>query len=330
MRTRIRSVLRRAPILLGFACCPACVGNMDWGSSSASHDESDASPARCLYSWGCDSSEPSGPRHGVRQDGTVDVTPQEAWPNRQPEPPPLTAAEVAQACALMVACQSRASSGPAVSASELLAECLNPVTYYFWEERAVPTREHNERWTFEARAVLASEGNCEVVLGGSTPRAEPIVCDEAGCWWRSSSLPIPNVTCSGDHALLRSVGNTFERDCARSLQKCDPASPTGCTDRAPVACDPAGRDRCDGDIRLGCDASGKVSFHDCTRLPGGKCVSTRGAPQCEYPTTTPVCPSDAGKCNGSRIKLCTMGEVIEVDCGVLGLAGCLDDHCVGI
>ena len=165
-----------------------------------------------------------GAAHGVRQDGTVDVTAQEAWPNRQPEPLALSATQVAQACALMVACQSRDSSGTAVSASELLAQCLNPGTYYFWEERAVPSRDHDERWTFQARAVLASKGSCGAVVAASTPRAESIVCQEAGCWWSSSTLPIPNVTCRGDRALLQSAGNTFERDCSRSLQKCDPAS----------------------------------------------------------------------------------------------------------
>jgi hypothetical protein len=41
--------------------------------------------------------------HGLRSDGRVDVSASEAWPNRGPEPPPLSPSEVLGACAILSA-----------------------------------------------------------------------------------------------------------------------------------------------------------------------------------------------------------------------------------
>lgn len=277
----------------------------------------------------CDSSTLAGQAHGVRDDGTVDVTVEQAWPDRRTEPPPLTAQEIAEACTVLAACYTESRPDPESARTEremLLGVCTVPEAYMFWEERAVPTSNINERWSFEVRAILESGVDCDAVLALQTDRPEPIVCEEAGCWWSSFSDPIPDVTCDGDVATLRSNGKTYERDCARSWQACDPASPTGCTDRAPTRCTPPAGDRCDGSIRLGCDGNGRVSFHDCSRLEGGVCQDTDDGVRCVYPDAGECKPGDVS-CEEGVLSLCVLGEMRQVDCAAMGWV-CDRNSCV--
>jgi hypothetical protein len=286
----------------------------------------------------CDSSLPRGTVHGVRTDGTVDVTVEQAWPNRPTEPPVLTGLEIAQACMAIAVCATfdPPEGGTDDAARRIaLSLCAQPLIdapagsgpgSFFWEERAVPEMGRNERWVFEAREIIKQSGNCAGVLGLRTERPKEIVCEEAGCWWSSKSRPVPKVTCQGDVATLTSSGLTFERDCSRSLNRCDTASATGCTDRAPVGCEPAGENRCDGTVRLGCDSNGRVSFHDCARAPGGTCGATASGPGCVYPDAD-VCQPGSSTCEGESAKLCVFGTPELIDCKALGYGACQNGLC---
>ncbi len=269
----------------------------------------------------CDSSTLVGEPHGVRDDGTVDVSVQDAWPNRRAEAPALTAEEIAGACTLLAACYSE-DTGDAendrTNREMLLHLCLMPEAFMFWEERAVPTSGINERWAFEARAILEAGADCDAIVAIQTERPSQIRCEEAGCWWSSIEDPIPSVSCEGTVSTLSSNGQTYERDCARGLQDCDPNSPTGCTDRAPTACTPPAKDRCEGDVRLGCDGNGRVSFHDCTRLEGGRCAETDDGVKCVYPDAEECEPGD-GSVSADVLSVCVLGRMVDVDCGVWGL-----------
>jgi hypothetical protein len=276
----------------------------------------------------CDTGTPSGPVHGVAADGTVDVTAAEAWPSRPPEPAPLTPAQLANACAIEGACLLDPSTG-APFADDVVAFLVQLCTAPSGaEERVIPESGSNERWSWKHRAALSSGGSCDVVRGLTTP-AIGIHCEEDGCWWdgAGSGVPVPTTTCSGDVATLHYAGRTMTRDCSHTYTRCDPTSATGCTDRAPVACDPAGSDKCDGDSRLGCDHAGRVSFHDCSRYPGGHCQVTATGPACVYPDATSGCDASKTGCNGDVLSLCVAGALQQVDCRKLGLAGCGNRHC---
>ena len=286
----------------------------------------------------CDSSRPRGTVHGIRADGSVDVTVEQAWPNRPAEPAPLTGLEVAEACMAIAVCgkfDTPDAGTPDGTRRIALSLCAQPLIdapagsgpgSFFWEERAVPELARNERWVFEAREMIKQAGNCAGVLGLGSQRPKEIVCEEAGCWWSSDSRPIPKVTCQGEVATLVSAGLTFERDCSRSLTRCDAASPTGCTDRAPVACEAAGQTRCDGSIRLGCDSKSRVSFHDCARAPGGTCGGAAGNPGCIYPDAG-QCEPGSSVCEGESVKLCVFGTPELVDCRALGFGACQNGLC---
>ena len=297
-------------------------------SSSSTHTNPGSG---CPEGKVCDSGTPSGTPRPLRADGTVDVTPSEAWPNRAPEPAPLTADELLAACAALAACTDVDPGGGSVEAARRLvqAACLTPPQGA--EERAIPLSlpaPKNERWTYQAREIAKAGGDCALVLATATDRRKEIDREEVGCWWTSPTRPIPKVTCAGDVATLTTGGETFTRDCSRALAKCDPKSPTGCTDRAPTPCVHPAKDRCDGNVRLGCDGTGRVSFHDCARVPGGVCVDTPAdGPTCVYPDT-PCAGGAAQGCNGSVLELCVLETITSFDCVAAGFASCTDGLCV--
>jgi hypothetical protein len=290
----------------------------------ASACSSSATDDPCRVEGACNSSKPKGEVHGVRADGRVDVTAVQAWPARNLEPAPLTRAEIARACARMGACLVPTDHAPTAKEDQdlglLTAICGTPDGT---EERVIPMGGFNERWSYMLRETLAAK-TCADVVAIKTKRAEGIGCEEAGCYW-SSSTPIPKVTCAGEVATLQTGDKTFVRDCSHAYAHCSPTSATGCTDRATVACDPKGIDRCDGDVKLGCDHTGRVSFHDCA-LVGRKCVESPQGAQCA-PLAAETC-TVGSSCEGAVLSLCVGGEKTSVDCKAAGFSSCSSGHCV--
>ncbi|MGZ3419086.1 MAG: hypothetical protein ACXVEE_14540 [Polyangiales bacterium] len=278
-------------------------------------------PDRCAND-ACNTGTPKGPVYGKRADGRIEVTADQAWPARASEPAALTGVELARACVALGSCLETKDE-PAT----LIGLCTMPDGS---EERAVPEGEKSERRSFVLRTALAG-GSCATLNSLETPRAKEIYCEEDGCWWTSSAVTPPTVTCAGDVATMKiEDGRVLTRDCSRAYQKCDTTSPTGCSDRRPVACDPAAKDRCDGNIKLGCDHAGRVSFHDCGRVAGGGCAEDAdGSASCVYP--------DAKKCNvpaastcadATSVSVCVAGDTQKVDCTTLGFTKCEAGRCV--
>ena len=268
---------------------------------------------------------PSGPVHGVTSDGRVDTTAAQAWPNRPTlDPGPVTNEDVAKACAAYGACLSTFAKPPVSSTDDetiaiATALCTLPDGT---EERVVPMNDHNERWSWWIRAIVA-DPSCDAIAKLQTDRSKSVYCEEDGCW--STANGKPSVKCTGSVAAIEADGTSTLRDCARSYAACDESSPTGCTDRAPTACDPKGNDRCDGDVKLGCDRNGLVSFHDCS-LIHAKCVESADGAKC---VTNPDagCDASAQVCNGTQLTVCTFGAKTTIDCTSLGFGGCNRGHC---
>jgi hypothetical protein len=261
----------------------------------------------------------------TRADCSVDITAQQAWPNRALEQPALTADEHARACAAVAACTPLDPASDTDGARrDLLALCARFDLGFLWEERAVPTDGKNERWAVEARAAIAAHGDCAAINAASTPRPAGLTCEEGGCY---SSWKQLKVTCAADVATIEADGVISTRDCAGAFAACDPASPTGCTDRLPTPCMHPARDRCDGDVRLGCDGAGRVSFHDCARVPGGHCQEGPGGGACAYPDAGACDGKAPPTCEGDTLAICQGGQEIAVDCEALGFSGCTSGSC---
>jgi hypothetical protein len=286
----------------------------------------------------CSAGIPTGSPRGLTADKKVDINALAAWPNRQTEPPPLTPQEQADACALISACMTDTAGKPLdddsmAALTQACAKGKSPGDAK--EERSIPQDGLNERFVFEAKAVLAGAHDCTTIRAQETKRPAVIVCQEDGCWWESPTpalpaccQPVPTVTCAGEVATLVTEGLTFTRDCARAFAKCDPKSSTGCTDRAPVACDPAGLDKCDGDVKLGCDSEGRVSFHDCARYPGGHCLDDGKDVKCVV--SDEKCDLAKMGCDPTApniLNLCVTGATVPVDCDKLGMGPCTKGHC---
>ena len=268
--------------------------------------------------------------HGIRPDGRVDVSAQEAWPNRPAEPPMVTPAELLGGCAILSACfrlptpDGGVADAGAVDTqmADAIRSCVSPSSHPN-EERVVPELLQNERWSFNLRTLLAKNGCAGLFT--STVRPPGIICQEDGCWWDPTKPPAI-VQCAGEVATLTSGGMSYTRDCSHSYTTCSATSPTGCTDRPPVTCQSAASDRCDGDVKLGCDRCGMVSFHDCAVM-GGHCVESPGGASCVYPNAAQCTPMDQS-CAGNLLTACVAGAPVTVDCVALGLRSCVNGHCV--
>ncbi len=326
---------RISALLLTFApfAVLASAGSYGCKSSSPTPSAADCAGLRCS------AGTPGGTPVGLDSHGRVDVTAAQAWPDRGAEPPAPTPQQLADACALISACEVDGNGKPLTD--DVLAadtqSCANGTsTRSAKEERVIPQAGLNERFAFEARAALAGAPGCATIRALETARPAQILCQEDGCWWESPvppppqcCQPVPTVTCAGEVATVVTTGLTFTRDCTRAFAKCDPTSSTGCNDRRPVACDSKGTDRCDADVKLGCDSDGRVSFHDCARYPGGHCDdSDPSAVKCD--TGASACAMKPSGCDATNPKLldvCVGGNSVVVDCEALGLGACTNGHC---
>ena len=304
------------------------------------------SPA-CSDMASCDSSLDLGTTSfEQRDDGRLNATAEQAWPKRPPSPAALTPEEIAEACVKLASCVQPSGISEAdlpLAQAEYLATCLavNP-----YEERAIPYgsdyyfgtaatdflpagRQASERWTFFVRAVIASDGECAHLDDILTPRPDEITCSEAGCWWYSTQLPIPQVTCEGDVAVLETGGEVYRRDCSRAFLSCDPTSATGCADRPPASCRPGAADVCDGDIKLGCDHYGRLTFRDCGWVEGGHCVEEESGAECRYDAPE-QCTSESTLCDGDALTVCVAGRSVTVNCQDVGQQTCVQVQGQGI
>jgi hypothetical protein len=198
--------------------------------------------------------------------------------------------------------------------------CVGGVTWS--AERAVPmqiiTSGYDERAEFFVDCLLASAGDCASALACTTPRNPAITCQEDGC----SSKIVFDVTCDGDIATLANGMENVARDCSRALAKCSTESPTGCTDRQPLACPSDGgrADTCDGNVRLGCDGADQVSYRDCERL-GGICAdAAAGGKECNYGPADAECTGSQpllAACSNGVLAACVTGRRLEIDAAVI-------------
>jgi hypothetical protein len=242
--------------------------------------------------------------------GQLQITAGQVWPDLATQPKLPAPMELAKACLKLSGC----TQFP-------LADCLNAKES---EENGVPYGATNERVLFLVLEALKPGVECAALKKLETLRPPGIVCESHGCEWVSNTDPVPTVTCNGTVATLAARSGTFQRDCSHAFAKCDPQSPTGCTDRPLIKCPPTAIDRCDGDVQLGCRMIGYVSFRNCA-LYGGRCEPTglNGNATCEYAKTCTATPT----CSGSMIKVCAAGETVDVDCKSLGFAGCFGGKC---
>lgn len=243
-------------------------------------------------------------------EGPVASNAAEAFPDKPAGVPPLSNSEILQACLDAADCvQTQYTQEQMLGLVQL---CVHDVT--FSAERAIPMSgfsNNNERAEYFVKCALDNAGNCSAVDACRTQRIGDITCQEDGC--RIPSDTTSKVTCNGDVATITIGDASAKRDCTRAYAKCDPSSPTGCTDRHYTACPADGTkaDRCDGNVRLGCDGAGQVSYHDCTRM-GGTCGTTQSGVQgCIYPNVNPACetnPVPDPQCVSGSIQICINGQ----------------------
>ena len=204
--------------------------------------------------------EPTGPVHGKRSDGRVDVTAAEAWPDRPISEMPLSRRDIADACAAFSVCvgpRRDEVTPPSDSMRTLIQHAcaqgsLQIVGEVSAAERVVPVFDDSgpfeESFPVFVRRVLAAHGDCTKIDSALTTTLG-FFCQEDGCW----SHDTPHVTCDGDVATLAGIADSgqVKRDCSLAGVHCSTSSPTGCTDRQLVRCKPGAKDRCDGAIKLG-------------------------------------------------------------------------------
>jgi hypothetical protein len=307
-------------LLLGAAglMLPACLG---FGGGSGKGCGADG-----LAIGGCPEPQSTGEHFRTGEDGRLRATTAQVWPDRAPEPPRLTAQEVASGCAAYAACAADEwaprSPGKAIPETFLASACLGGTLE--WpdtnrEERAIPLSSKNERWDFVIREVLATKGDCRRIRSVLTPAPEWLYCEEDGCISRSSHT----VTCNGDVAVF---DDGTERDCSRAHARCSETSETGCTDRRFSSCEEGALSRCDGDVKLGCDGCGFVSFRNCA-WNGGHCEESADGATC-VASAENSCSGLDRSCGQGGFDTCVFGSVVRVDCAGLGMA-CANDFARG-
>jgi hypothetical protein len=248
--------------------------------------------------------------------GQVARSAEEAWPERPADVPVLTSEQIARACGSYTLC-AVLEAGEASDPLLLIDFCVAQITWA--AERAVPIGSiwrANERAEWFVDCVLTNATDCARVTGFEgclTTRPAEIYCEEDGC--RSTAEPPFSVSCEGDVASLAAGDIVHVRDCSRSFARCDPTSPTGCSDRQFSQCPVDGpfADRCEGEIRLGCDGAGQVSYRDCARM-GGTCTELSSASLgCSYtdqPSAECQRERTPASCQSGSLAVCVNGALI--------------------
>ncbi|HVU01986.1 MAG TPA: hypothetical protein VHE30_09550 [Polyangiaceae bacterium] len=264
---------------------------------------------------------PSGPRHGVRPDGRVDVTAAEAWPDRPPRAIALTKEDIAEACAIYATCAFPKDDESLRTSTATWAEvaCTEgataPLTLSI-ADRGIPDPGKNESFEFLMRGILDGARDCDSIAALFTSNVTGLACQEDGCYTTEKHGAL---ACEGDVAVV----DGKRRDCSRSGMRCSVDSPTGCTDRPLTLCESPAKDRCDGDVKLGCDGCGFVSYHDCS-WNGGRCVETPDGAECQDPADAPGCPAGSSTCTDGHFDLCVAGSPVTVNCAEIGAGECRD------
>lgn len=276
-----------------------------------------ASLALLVTSAACSSESPgSEPGGAASPRGKVARDAAEAFPDAPPSVPALTRDALARACARAAECQLGQPSGESTispaDAVALASLCVDALV--FSGERAIPISGLSSRASTADVWVgcVAAGTSCDGVRACDVERPR-VTCQEDGCLGPSDWV---ETRCSGDAATIVTKSGDVTRSCALAHARCDPSSPTGCTDRPYSRC-PDGDprvDRCDGDVRLGCDRAGQVSYHDCRRL-GGTCgLDARGTSDCLYPGVD-ACAGESPpgpSCAAGVLSLCVLGARVDV------------------
>jgi hypothetical protein len=260
----------------------------------------------CAVDAGFPEPEPEGP---------IATNATEAWPAR-PAVPSLDVESMTRACAAWAACALEdAETRSQIDGAAAVSLCLYQLEWS--AERAIPISklwisafpDADERVEFFTSCVLEAQ-SCGALAACLTPRRVDMTCEEDGCRANRGY----QVSCAGEIAILTPEdGPAFSRDCSRAFAACDPASPTGCTDRGFTACPepPPTPDRCDGNVRLGCDGRQQVSYRDCTRL-GGTCDAASG--DCRYAEES--CETGAA-CDSDQLTACVRGMRVAIEAPAL-------------
>lgn len=266
---------------------------------------------------------PAGPTFGLTSDDRINITAQQAWPDRPAPVPTPSVSDIADACAALAACNAIVPPGQTTPNLDLVILtqewCVHgALSLSNTAERVIPVGGSNESWDFVIRGANAvTPGDCTAMRQLLTPRDPSIACEEDGCYSTSNTT----VTCLSDQ--IARLGD-ITRDCSRAGMHCSATSPTGCTDRQLTRCESSAIDRCDGAIKLGCDHCGFVSYHDCS-WNGGRCVETPGGAYCQDPEVAgDPCASAPRGCSGDSLSLCVNSMPVTVDCIAIGMNGCVD------
>jgi hypothetical protein len=256
----------------------------------------------------------------------------DAWPKRGPEGPPLSLSELLEGCAIFAGC------GWLPGGDLVISDCGSIPNRS--EESAVPlasvgsanlANPDDARWSWFIRRAIQERGKCSQIASLLVPLPPATACGPDGCAWDGPSAAI---TClSGTMAQIQSGGVTTVRDCSRAFARCDVGSLTGCTDRPQRPCVRDGElpwERCDGDVKIGCSTAGLVSFEDCSRVAGARCVETATSAHCDDHRGVECDDSSVPTCEGAVLKACVLGHSTAIDCQTdLGFVGCSSGLCTG-
>ena len=149
------------------------------------------------------------------------------------------------------------------------------------------------------------------------------VCPRSNCLGGMCTGP-SMTTCEGSHlAFCDGAGMETYTDCAILDETCldDGTFGPHC---GPPGAPPCEMQGCDGDVLMTCDFGEQHRKNCAGLLSGGRCISRALA--CGYDD---ACSSfEDPVCLGDAVRVCALGEVVEISCTELGFARCSNGACV--